>query len=169
MSSKVVVQVGYTYTHDLDDVNPSYTGTNLLGQYEDGSAYNERWTHCLPVLARYSLLNNSTSHLKVDAILGLSLIRTSGVSSGEDRINYKVVSEYYEVFKANSQIYITGGLGFRYAFNSRFEGIFDWAYSYNFHGANEYVHLSTVGNKWGLTSAHTLGLRYCFNLKKSVK
>lgn len=67
-----------------------------------------------------------------------------------------------------TQLSITAGLGIRYPFGHHFEGVFDWTYSRNLKSVPEYVHQQVTGNKWGMTRALSLGLRYRFAVKKKV-
>ncbi len=119
----------------------------------------------MPLLARYAMVRFPSPRLQVDAILGLSLVGTRDEFSVENRVNGQVVASYSEQNKA-THLYATGGLGLRYPFGRRFEGVFDWTYSKNFRYAPDYVHLAVTGNQWGITRALALGLRYRFAVKK---
>jgi len=167
ISPRLVLQLGYTRARESHSDDPSYIGTSLSGQYLDGSRYTNRATDCLPLLARYAIVGYAHSRLQIDGLLGVCLLKTAEASGAENRVNGQVVSRRYTNDKA-TQLYATGGIGFRYPFGRHLEGVFDWTYSRNFHPSSEAVHLSVTGNKWGLTRALSLGLRYRFALKKKA-
>lgn len=165
VAPRLTLQAGYVYGHTADDRDPVYTGTSLTGDFVSGSSANERWTHCVSSLARYEALRFFKPRLRVDALVGLTFLQTRDIAAGEERVNYQVVNSYYSKQEA-SDLYATAGVGVRCPFGRHLEGIFDWTYSRNFHAAPEYVHQSVARNKYGLTRALSLGLRYRFNLKK---
>lgn len=162
--SRFALQLGYAHAHELYQSDPSYTGTTLTGHFVSGSSYSERWTQCLPLTARYVVLY-AGRHWQVDALLGLTLLKTRALARGENRVDGQVVSHVEQDLQA-TQGYASGGVGLRYAFGRHLEGEWDWTYSRNFHQAPEYVHLETVGNKWGLTRALSLGLNYRFAIRR---
>ena len=167
VSPRLVLQLGYTRTRESQSDDPTNIGTSLSGQHLDGSSYTKRATDCLPLLARYTVVGYSHTRLQIDGILGLCLLKTTEASGAENRVNGQVVSSRYTNDKA-TQLYAVGGIGFRYPFGQHLEGVFDWTYSRNFHTSSEAVHLSVTGNKWGLTRALSLGLRYRFVVKKKA-
>lgn len=167
LSSRLTVQLGATYARKSFVDDPSYIRTTSSGQYEDGAYRSNRWSYCLPLLARYAVVRFPNPRLQVDAILGLSLFGVKDRFSIENRVNGQIVASYSEENKA-THLYATGGIGLRYPFGRHFEGIFDWTYSKNFRSAPDYVHLAVTGNKLGLTRALSLGLRYRFAVKKKV-
>ena len=164
VSPRLAVQIGYAYRHELYQSDPAYTGTTLTGHFVSGSSYSERWTHCLPLEARYAVLFLGR-RFQVDALLGLTAVQLRTLVRGENRVDGQVVSRFEQAMKA-TQGYASGGAGLRYAFGKHVEGVFDWTYSRNFHPASADVHLETVGNKWGLTRTLSLGLRYRFAVHK---
>lgn len=167
LSRRLAIQGGYTYVHDLHIDNPSYTGTNTLGQQVSGSSYNERRTSCVPFLVRYSALRFPSPRLQVDLIAGATLLQTEYILEMEDRVNNQVVESIYDQDKVR-QLYATLGLGLRYPFGRHVEGVFDWTYSRNFRTNPSSVNLSVTGNGFGLTRALSLGLRYRFNVGKKI-
>lgn len=167
LSPRFALQLGGTYSRTKFDDDPSYIGTTTTGQSTQGSYHSKRWTHCVPLLARYAVVRSPRPRLQVEALFGASVVATRDVFWGDNRINGQVVSEFYEENKA-THVYATGGLGFRYPFGRRFEGVFDWTYSRNLRAVPEAVHQGVTGNKWGLTRALSLGLRYRFAVKKKA-
>lgn len=167
LSPRLALQLGYSYRHEEDHLDPSYTGTTLSGQFISGSSSDERWTHCVPLLARYTALGFPNHRLQADLLLGLTLLHTREFSAVESRVDYQVVSKRSDQYKA-TQGYISGGFGLHYSFSYHFEGILDCTYSHNFHPASEDVHLNVTGNRFGLTRALSLGLRYRFAVKKKA-
>jgi len=167
VAPRLALQVGYVYGHTTDNSDPTYTGTSLSGDFVSGSSANERWTHCVSSLARYEALRFFKPRLRVDALVGLTFLQTRDIAAGEERVNYQVVNSYYSKQEA-SDLYATVGVGVRCPFSQHLEGIFDWTYSRNFHSAPEYIHQSVARNKYGLTRALSLGLRYRFDLKKTA-
>ena len=167
LSPRLALQLGYSYRHEADHLDPSYTGTTLTGQFVSGSSSDERWTHCVPLLARYTAIGFPNHRLQADFLLGLTMLHTSEFTAAEFRVDYQVVSSRSFHYKA-TQGYISGGFGLRYNFGHHVEGVLDWTYSHNFRSASEDVHLNVTGNRFGLTRALSLGLRYRFAVKKKV-
>lgn len=165
LSPRLALQVGGTYSRDVHDENPSYIGTTPTGVPTRGTYRSERWTYCMPVLGRYAVVRSPQPRLQVDALLGASLVGTRVVFGGDNQVNGQVVSTFYEENKA-THVYATGGLGLRYPFGRRFEGVFDWTYSRNLRRTSPGVQQAVTGNPWGLTRALSLGLRYRFAVKK---
>lgn len=165
LSRRWAVQLGVTYARKSFVDDPSYTRTTLSGQYEEGAYRSERGTFCLPVLARYALVRRSRPRLQVDAVAGLTVVRVWDEFTVENRVNGLVVARYAEGGRA-THAYLTAGLGLRYPFGRRFEGVLDWTYSRNLRAVPDRVHLAVVGNPLGLTRAVGLGLRYRFALKR---
>jgi hypothetical protein len=167
VSPRFSIQLAGNYSYNRFIQDPYYISFASLGQCLDGAKEERRWTCAVPLLARYSVLSSPRHRLQADFIIGGTFLRTHFVSKSEERVNHEVVASYYSEDKV-IQAYITAGLGIRYSFWRHLEGVFDYSYSRNFRSAPEAVHLEVTGNKWGLTRAYSLGLRYRFNLKKKV-
>lgn len=166
LSPRLALQVGGTYSREVFNDAPS-VGTTPTGVPTRGTYYSNRWTYCVPVLGRYAVVRFPQPRLQVDALLGASLVGTRVVFGGENFLNGQLVSAFYEENKA-THVYATGGLGLRYPFGRRFEGVFDWTYSRNLRRTSPGVQQAVTGNPWGLTRALGLGLRYRFAVKSKV-
>jgi hypothetical protein len=167
LSSRWAVQVGYTYSHDVHDHNPSYTGTTVSGEPMSGSLYNELWEQAIPLGFRYCLLRWPKPRLQIDVIAGTTVVTSRFQFDEVNKISSRVTHEFHSSGHA-TQLYATLGLGARYPFGRHFEGVFDYSYSRNLRSVPEGLHLAVSGNEWGLTRAYSLGLRYRFNLKKKA-
>jgi len=166
-SVRLAVQAGICWEQKSTNQDPVYQGTSLSGQYLDGSRYNERRTYSVPVLVRYAVVRSPRPRLQMDAVLGLTLLGSKYRLAEVRRIDHQVVSSFEDYGQA-TQLYATAGIGLRYSFGQHFEGVLDWTYSKNFRSAPDYVHLNVTGNKYGLTRAVSLGLRYRFAIKKKA-
>jgi hypothetical protein len=165
VSTRLAVQAGVSYQREHTPRAPLYTGTRLNGDYVDGFQTSTQRTYCVPVLARYAVVRHPKPRLQVDALLGLTLFGTKANYEIEDRVNRQVVRQYSYGGEATHGYY-TAGVGLRYPFGRHFEGVLDWTYSRNFRAAPVDVNFNTTGNRFGLTRAISLGLRYRFNLHK---
>ena len=164
-STRLAVQAGFSYQWEHAYRDPLYTGTMLNGDYVDGFKTSTRRTYCVPVLARYAVVRYPKPRLQVDALLGLTLLGTKSNYEVEDRVNGQVVRQYSYGGEATHGYY-TAGVGLRYPFGRRFEGVLDWTYSRNFRPASVGVNFNTTGNRYGITRAISLGVRYRFNVSK---
>ncbi|MDQ2794166.1 MAG: porin family protein [Bacteroidota bacterium] len=167
LAPRWVVQVGYSYSSRRSVEDPSYTGTTLIGQYISGRRGSDSHEQAVPLLLNYAVVRSPNPRLQIDVIVGLTWVQTAFRSYGTDYIDGQVAKEYY-VSDHATQFYFTGGLGARYPFGRHFEGVFNWTYSRNFRSVPEVVHFSVTGNRYGLTRALSLGLRYRFAVKKKV-
>ena len=70
----------------------------------------------------------------------------------------------YEAHATNG--YYTVGVGVRVPLGRHVEGVLDGTYNRNLHTASEAVNFNTTGNRYGLTRALSIGLRYRFNVRK---
>jgi hypothetical protein len=164
---RLALQMGYSYRHEVDHLDPSYTGTTLAGQYVSGSSANDSWTHCLPLLARYAAVRSPGHRWQVDVLAGLTGVQTRQLAAAENRVDNQVVSRFSTDVRA-VQLYASAGVGVRCSFGQHMEGVLDWTYSRNFRPAPEYAHVQATGNKYGLTRALSLGLRYRFAVRKKA-
>lgn len=165
VSSRLECQIGYSYRHEHEFMDPFYSGINSSGQTVSGSITNDFWTHCIPLLARYTVLQFSENRFRVDGILGLTVLNAREFSAVENRVSGLVVSSPATDYKA-TQLYASFGFGSRYSFSRCLEGILDWTYSRNFRQASPDIHFQATGNRFGLTRALSLGLRYRFAVRK---
>jgi hypothetical protein len=167
LATRWAVQLGYAWRHYKTGEDPSHVGTTANGQPTYGWRSSETWTHALPFTVRYTLLPASRARLQLDLIGGGTWVSSRFRVAAEDFINGQsqgLVSQQDQT----RQWYLTAGLGARYSFSQHVEGVFDYALIRNTQRIPDYVHLGTVGNKWGLTRSISLGLRYRFNLKKQA-
>jgi hypothetical protein len=165
VSTRLAIQIGFSYQNESKYRDPLYTGTRLNGDYIEGFQTSKRWTYCVPVLVRYAVVRYPKPRLQVDVLLGLTLLGTESSYEVEDRVNGQVVRQYSYGGKA-TQGYYTAGVGFRYPFGRHFEGVLDWTYNRNFRSTSEGVNFNTTGNRYGFTRAINLGVRYRFNVRK---
>ena len=165
LSSRWSIQLGYTYSRDIFDLNPSYTGTNDAGEPTSGSRYSGQWEQAAPLVLRYSLVQRSVPRLQLDAIVGTTLVASRFEYDETRKVNSLVVYHTHSSDRT-TQLYITAGLGLRYPFGKHFEGVFDYSYSRNLKSVSEGLHLQVTGNRFGLTRAYSLGVRYRFNFGK---
>ncbi len=166
VSSRFVVQTGFSHVHDLFVFDPSYTGTTLSGDYVSGKDRDENSVYCAPVLVRYSLFSKARARLQIDAILGLTFLKNDVYNDREGSTNNVITFSRHQEYHSGLQSYLTAGVGFRYPFGHHVEAVVDWIYNRNFHETSERVHLDLSDNKWGFTDTRSLGIRYRFNLKK---
>ena len=166
ISPRITVQMGFSYVHDVFVLDPSYTGMTLSGSYLSGKDRDEIRVYCIPAMARYLFFSSIHARLQMDVIMGFSFLKYDAYSDREGRTNNVVTFSSQEEYHPDLQSYFTAGLGLRYRLGRHFEMVLDWTYNRNFHDSDEYTHLNTIGNKWGLGNARSLGLRYRFNLKK---
>ena len=165
LSPRWAAQLNYAYAHDGFYQNPSYTGTTTTGQIRYGWRSSDVWAHTATALVRYRLYQSASSRLRLEAFGGGAGLSSrfeiagegfvAGVSTGVERRE-----------GATRQVYLTAGLGACFSVTKHLEGVVDYGYIRNLKEAPDYVHLNTVGNKWGLTRTMSLGLRYRFNLPR---
>jgi hypothetical protein len=167
LSFRLECQIGYSYRHEHEFMDPFYSGTNSSGQTVSGASINDFWTHCIPVLARYTVLHCSKNRFRIDGLLGFTILNAREFSAVENRVNSLVISSLATDYQA-TQLYASFGFGGRYSFGQHFEGILDWTYSRNFRQASPDVHFQATGNEYGLTRALSLGFRYRFAMKKKA-
>ena len=119
---------------------------------------------------RYALYKRQ-SRLRVDAILGIAWAYDS----------FSIFSQGFFISQASaariplkersssdhgSQFFGTAGASLRWVFNRHFELVGDLTWNRNLKEVPDYTHLQVTGNKFGLTSNTSFGLRYRFNLRK---
>jgi hypothetical protein len=168
LATRWAVQISYAWRHAKTGEDPSHVGTTATGQPTYGWRSAETWTHALPFTVRYTLIPESRSRLQLDLIGGGTWVNSRFRVAAEDFINGQslgIVSQEDHT----KQWYLTAGLGARYSFSHRLEGVFDYTLIRNTQRIPDYVHLGTVGNRWGLTRSISLGLRYRFDVKKQAE
>ena len=84
---------------------------------------------------------------------------------GEDRVNGQVVRQRRDEARATNGYY-TMGAAVQVPLGRHLEGVLDWTYNRNLRAAPEEVNFNTTGNRYGLTRAIGIGLRYRFNVRK---
>jgi opacity protein-like surface antigen len=163
LSPRWAVQLGYAFKHD--SYGSDHMGTTLTGQRTYGWRTFNTWTHAVPLAVRYDLYRLPNSRLHIDALLGITFVRARFKIAAADYVDDVLVEEGRNQDRA-SQWYVTAGVGVRYPFSRRFEGVFNYGYARNFKRATEHVHAQTTGNSWGLTRSFSIGLRYRFAIGK---
>jgi hypothetical protein len=167
LATRWAVQLGYSWRHAKTGEEPSHVGTTATGQPTYGWRSSETWTHALPFTVRYTLIPESRSRLQLDVIGGGTWVNSRFRVAAEDFINGQslgIVSQEDHT----RQWYLSAGLGARYSFSQRVEGVLEYTLIRNTQRIPDYVHLATLGNRWGLTRSISLGLRYRFNGKKQA-
>lgn len=167
LTPRWAVQLGYAFRHDGARDDPAYTGTTLSGQKIYGWRSFDTWTHSLPLTVRYAVIAQPRSRWQVDILAGTTWVSARGAAAGEEFIDGQSKGVVSNQVRTN-HLYVTAGLGVRYAFGRRLEGVFDYGLVRNLKWAPDYIHLNTVGNKWGLTRSMSLGLRYRFNFNNKT-
>jgi len=159
LSPRLAVQVGYTYAHQLNQSGPVPASPTPSGQAVSFSSSDERWVHCVPVLARYAAARRAHL-LQVEALLGATWLQTRAATSATYQTASQVLSDTDFGGRAN-QLYFTGGAGLRHLVGRRLEAGLDLTCSRSFRARPGDV---AVG-PWGLTAAAALGLRYWFDVQ----
>lgn len=165
VTPRLAVQLGLSYRQEYDRRNPYYAFTLPNGDYMESRGTYENWTYVVPLLARYAVVPPSKFRLQVEALAGVTVLGTKYRVREEDRVNGQVVSRN-SFGEQLTQGYYTVGAGVRCPFGRRVEGVFDWTYSRNVRAAPEAVHRTTTGNRYGLTRALSVGVRYRFDVPK---
>jgi hypothetical protein len=109
----------------------------------------------------------SRSRLQLDLIGGGTWVNSRFRVAAEDFINGQSLGLVSQEDHTR-QWYLTAGLGARYSFSQHVEGVLEYTLIRNTQRIPAYVHLATLGNRWGLTRSISLGLRYRFNGKKQA-
>ena len=160
LSPRLAVQAGYTYAHQLTQSGATPAGSTPLGQAVSRSSSDERWVHCLPVLARYAAARRAHL-LQVEALLGATWLLTRAEAS----VTYQTASQVLartDLGSRAGQLYCTGGAGLRYLVGRRLEANLDLTYSRSFRAQPG----DATAGVWGLTGAAACGLRYRFDVRK---
>ena len=87
VSTRLAIQVGFSYQNEYEYRAPLYTGTRLNGDYIEGFQTSKSWTYCVPVLARYAVVRYPKPRLQIDALLGLTLLGAESTYEVEDHVN----------------------------------------------------------------------------------
>lgn len=164
---RLAVQLGYGYLHEASE-DPGASGVTLSGQSITLNRHGqENWQQAFPLLARYSLSNRSRSRLRADALAGLTMV-TSRFNFHNEHLLDGQVTFQENISDHATQFYVTIGAGLRFVINRHFEAVGDLAWSRNLDTAPEYIHQEVTGNKWGITRAVNLGLRYRFAVREKT-
>ncbi|MFC7671429.1 hypothetical protein ACFQT0_31485 [Hymenobacter humi] len=118
-------------------------------------------TYCVPVLARYAALGFAHSRGHLDAVLGATLVGAKVHFDEQDRVNGQAVRQISRRYQATNG-FLTAGIGARYALGRHLESVVDWTYNRNVRFASSMTNRYTTGNRYGLTPAVSVGLRYRF-------
>ena len=157
---RLAVQVGYAPRKDryYDLAFASYTPS---GDLLENRLLGENWSHLLPVLARYSLIQRPNPRLQIDALLGATLLY-AGYSGRRDLYLNRQLTATERTAGEAIHVYAQAGLGLRYPFGRHFEGSLDWTYARLLRATTVQENRQTLGNDWGLTRTLAVGLRYRF-------
>ncbi len=160
-------QLSYKASSHTSLEDPSYTGTTLTGQHTSGTRGADSRQQALPLLIRYAFIKSPHPRLQLDVVGGMTLVAAHFNSYGSDFVDGQLVREISSQGRA-AQLFATLGVGARYPFGEHFEGVLDYHYSRNLKAVPEGIHQLVTGNKYGLTRALSLGLRYRFALPKKA-
>ncbi|MCI1187015.1 outer membrane beta-barrel protein [Hymenobacter sp. DH14] len=163
--SRLSIQAGYANIMHSSREDPAYEGTTLSGSYITGKRGSDTRTLTIPLIIRYSLIRRAHPRLQIDAIAGGTLVADNYSLFYLDYVDGVLVRDYHESAHI-TQVCATAGLGARYPFGRHLEGVLDWTYSRNLKAVPEPIHQQVTGNRFGLTRALSLGLRYRFAVKK---
>ena len=119
LSPRLAVQVGYTYAHQMNQPGPVPASPTPSGQAVNFSSSDERWVHCVPVLARYAAARRAHL-LQVEALLGATWLQTRAATSATYQTASQVLSDTDFGGRAN-QLYFTDGTGLRHLVGRRLE------------------------------------------------
>ena len=163
LTPRLSLQLSYSQASDHDGRQITSTGIPLPGDRRSLTRISEYQMWLLPLLARYSLIYRPNPRLQLDALLGATLLRSTGTENARESLNDTLVSSSTTALGA-TQGYVQAGLGLRYPFGRHLEAAFDWTYSRNLQASSRPDNRQTLGNDWGLTRTIGVGLRYRFGL-----
>jgi hypothetical protein len=162
LAPRWALQVGFSYHVRRDRSDRS--DPELNGDVVDRRVGIREPVYCLPVLARYAAVGFARSRGQLEAVAGATLVGAAIRFDEQYRVNGQLVRQSSYGSRSTNG-YVTAGAGVRYAVGPRWEGVFDWTYScnVNFLASSAETNRRVANNRFGLTPAVGVGVRYRFH------
>lgn len=159
LAPRWAVQLGYSNRVSRTEATPTSFAFDSSPMYYGDERVISR-THAVPVLVRYTALEES--RVQLDLVAGSTVVFSS-VDREYQGVDIDQHKGEMTLQDRTTQKYVTAGFGVRYPLGQHFEGVFDWTYSRNLRGMSTEQRRDLSGNRWGLTRAVGLGLTYRFS------